>query len=156
MKKIILLFVIICTLLLLTIVHIISFFYPFQPSQIVFESTVEIIQFVLYICTLIILIIAHLITAQGLWHMREKGFFDTKSIKSFAIGGKLFIATGLIIFLISLYNLWSLRAIIESPFYTLFDIFKNGYSIVLGLGLLILVDFAQKGAYYKQENDLTI
>ena len=157
MRKIKLLFVIILCVFIVTFLQILSFFYPFDLSQISFNSTIEIMQFTLYVGALLALLLGYLIIAKGLWELVKQDIFNSKSVRWFSTAGILLIASGLIILLVSLYNLGAYQEMLSTNIKThLFDIIKNTYSIIIGLGLLILSDFIKSGNSYKQENDLTI
>jgi len=133
MKKIKLLFIIILSVFAVTLVQILSFFYPFDLSQISFNSTIEIIQFTLYLGALLALLLGYLIIAKGLWELVKQGIFNLKSVRWFSTAGILLIASGLIILLVSLNNLWSYPEIFLTTIKThLLDIIKNTHSIIIG------------------------
>ncbi len=153
MKKVKILFFLVIGLLLLTFVKlgVYSQVDGFRPA-----STKEVLQFSIYIFTILTLVFSHILIARGLWLFTKQGFFNIKSIQSLKIGGILLAIYGLIATSFRLYTFYSYQSKLDFSQFQLLEAISNGYTIILGFGLLTVADILRNGLVLKKEQDLTI
>lgn len=111
----------------------------------------------IYILTLVLLFVAHISLSKGLWHIITKGYYNIKSIKTLNLGGILFVVYG------SVTVLWKLYIITDpSGDYgdfmpeVILRAIEDGYTIILGFGIITIASILKDALVLKSENDLTV
>lgn len=113
--------------------------------------------FSVYILTLMIFFVSHVALSKGLWHIIAHGYFNSKSIKSINFAGILLIVFGVITLI------WRLYTVIDASRdygdllpHNVVQAIENGYTIILGFGLITITSILKKALDLKSENELTI
>lgn len=110
-----------------------------------------------YIITLSMFFVAQIALSKGLWHIIAHGYFNLKSIKSINFAGILLILFGIITLIWRLYTVFYYREFTSSLVpHNIVQAIDNGYTAILGFGLITITSILKKALDLKSENELTI
>ncbi|MFC4635156.1 hypothetical protein ACFO3O_14690 [Dokdonia ponticola] len=110
-----------------------------------------------YALTIMIFFVAQIALSKGIWHIISQGYFNSKSIKSIRLSGILLLLFGIIMLIWRLYTVfyYSEYSNVLLP-YNVVQAIENGYTIILGFGLITIASVLKNGLHIKSENELTI
>jgi len=110
-----------------------------------------------YIITLSMFFVAQISLSKGLWHIIAHGYFNMRSIKSIHLAGILLFLFGIITLTVRLYTVYYYREFTSNLIPTnIVQAIDNGYTIILGFGLITITSILKKALDLKSENELTI
>lgn len=154
MKKIKLLFAILCLSVFIIIMHyfLLSYNWHLMPHS----NTNKLGEWTVYYHLLSpgALLISILMLIIGLFEIIRNHYFSKKSIKFIRLGGVILLCLGVISLSIDITSLIANAPFDTDPYVAV--IFLSFFMTVFGLTILTITDIQKNGLQIKQENDLTI
>ncbi len=158
MTKIKILLGIILTVVIFNFFKLFYYFYNLNfLDELLNSDTQAHFLFSVYILTLMIFFVSHISLSKGLWHIITHGYFNVKSIKSIHFAGILLILFGIIMLIWRLYTVMDISRDYGNLMpHNIVQAIENGYTIILGFGLITITGILKKALDLKSENELTI